>query len=102
MVVHAVQLFGSETWVMTAAMPHKLEGVHLGFLRKVTGMKARRLWDEIWKKEGAYRAIQAVGTKPIWEYIIKNHLTVVEWLALWPIFEVCAKDTVYEGAGRLN
>ena len=47
-VVQAVLLFGAETWVMLAAMINKLEGVHVGFLRKVTGVKARRLGDEIW------------------------------------------------------
>ena len=44
-VVQAVLLFGAETWVLKAAMMQKLEGVHVGFLRKVTGMKARNLGD---------------------------------------------------------
>ena len=39
-VVQAVLLFGSETWVLTAAMLEKLEGFHVSFLRQVTGMKA--------------------------------------------------------------
>ena len=42
-VVRAVILFGSETWVLTALMLQKLEGVHVSFMRKVTGMKAQRL-----------------------------------------------------------
>ena len=42
-VVRAVILFGSETWVLTALMLQKLEGVHVIFLRQVTGMKARRM-----------------------------------------------------------
>ena len=48
-VVQAVLLFGSETWVLTAAMIQKLEGFHVSFLRQVTGMKGRRLRDEAWK-----------------------------------------------------
>ena len=41
-VVQAVLLFGAETWVLTAAMLEKLEGVHVGFLRQVTEMEARK------------------------------------------------------------
>ena len=36
-VVQAVLLFGAETWVLLEPMAQKLEGVHVGFLRKVTG-----------------------------------------------------------------
>ena len=38
-VVQAVLLFGAKTWVLMAEMLNKLDGVHLGFLRQVTGMK---------------------------------------------------------------
>ena len=34
-VVQAVLLFVSETWVLMAAMLQKIEGVHVGFLRKM-------------------------------------------------------------------
>ena len=37
--VHAVLLFGSETWVLTASVMQNLEGVHMGFLQQVTGKK---------------------------------------------------------------
>ena len=40
------------------------------------------------------------GTKPLWEYIERMQATVAEWVALQPIFEVCTKDTGYEGGGR--
>ena len=36
-VVQAVLLFGAETWVLLAAMYWNLEGVHMVFLRKMTG-----------------------------------------------------------------
>ena len=42
-VVQEVLLFGSETWVLTAAMLQKLEGVHVGLLCQVMGMKDQRL-----------------------------------------------------------
>ena len=39
-VVQGVLLFGVKTWVLLAAMIEKIEGVQMGFLRQVTGMKA--------------------------------------------------------------
>ena len=47
-VVQAVLLVGAETWFMTVAMSQKLKGVHVGFLRQVTGKKTRRLGDNYW------------------------------------------------------
>ena len=72
-------------------MLKKLEGVYVGFLQQMTGMKAQRLGDVIWKKEGQDRVLQAAGTELVREYINKRQETVAEWVALRPIFEVCAK-----------
>ena len=47
-VVQAMLLFGAETWVLSAAMLKKLEGLHVGFLRQMTGTKARRLGEKTW------------------------------------------------------
>ena len=52
--VQAVILFGSETWVLTAVMIQNLEGLSVGFLRKVMGGKEQRLGDDIY---GNYRVI---------------------------------------------
>ena len=41
-VVQAVLLFGAETWVLSEAMLRRLEGVHVGFLRHITGQRAVR------------------------------------------------------------
>ena len=46
--------------------------------------------------------IQAAGTKPLREYINKSQVMVVELVYLWPIFEVSAKETGYEGGGKLR
>ena len=46
--------------------------------------------------------LQAEGTKPLREYIDKRQAKVAEWVALWPIFEVCEKETGYEGGGELR
>ena len=74
-------------------MPNKLKGVHVGLLQQETWMKSRRLGEETWTKEGTDRVIQVAGTKLLLEYIDKRQSTVAEWVALRPIFEVCAKET---------
>ena len=94
--------FGSETWVLTEAMLQNIEAVHVGFLRQVTGIKARRFVDKTCQKGGTERVLQAEGTKLLQEYIKKREVAIEEWVALWPIFEVCAKGTGYKGGGRLR
>ena len=49
-VVQAVILFGAETWVLSVVMLKKLEGVHVVFLRYVTGMKEKKLGEKTWEK----------------------------------------------------
>ena len=98
-VVQAVLLFGSETWVLTAAMMQNIKDLHVGFLWQVAGKKARRIGDETWRKEGADSVLQAAGTKPLMEYTKKRQAVVIEWVALRPIFEVCVKETGYIGGG---
>ena len=44
--------------------------------------------------------LQAVGTKPLKTYIDKRKAKLVEWVALRPIFDICTKETGYEGGGR--
>ena len=40
--VQAVLLFGADTWVLSAAMAKKLEGLHVRFLLQVMRTKAKR------------------------------------------------------------
>ena len=40
-VVQSVLLFGSETWFLTSLTEKRLEGVHTGFLKLVTGNRER-------------------------------------------------------------
>ena len=50
-------------------MMKNIEGIHMGLLRKVTGKKSQRLGYGTWQKEGADSVLQAVGTKPLMDYI---------------------------------
>ena len=62
-VTQAVLLFGSETRVILAVMERVVEGAHTGFLRKITGDRARKKtegeWVNLrlkvqWKKTGVH------------------------------------------------
>ena len=90
-VFQVVLLFGEETWVLTASMLQKLEEVHVGFLRQVTGMTARNLGVGTCQKEGAEIVLQETDKKPLQEYINMSQATVAEWVSLQPIFDFFAK-----------
>ena len=46
--------------------------------------------------------LHAAVKKPLRDYINKRQAMVAEWVALRPIFEVCAKKTGYEGRGKVS
>ena len=50
----------------------------------------------------AYAVLQGVGTHTLRKYVDRRQATVVEWVANRPIFGVCARETGYEGEGRLR
>ena len=101
-VVQAVLLFGVETWVLSAPMMQILEGAHVGLLRQVI------VKQEIWRRDGSWRQVmekvvlQGAGTQPLRTYLDRRQVTFSDWVALRPIFDVCAIETGYEGGGRLQ
>ena len=86
--VQVVLLFGSETWVLLEAMSRKLEGVHMGLLRKITGHKAVRRKDGTWRQVAAEKVLKKAVTQSIGAYIDRRQATVAEWVVLRPILEV--------------
>ena len=74
----------------------------MGLLQQVMSMKEERKKDGSCKKVASDRVLQGEGTQPIHTYIYRRQVKVVEWVALRPIFEVYAKETGYEGGGRLR
>ena len=61
-VVQTVVLFGEEPWVLSEAMSRKLEGVHVGFLRQITGKGAVRGKDGTWRQVAAEKVLDKAGT----------------------------------------
>ena len=52
-VAQAVLLFGSETWLLSAAIERKVYVTHTYFLQHITGTRAQRIADGTWETTGA-------------------------------------------------
>ena len=50
-VVQVVLLIWADKWVLSAAISWDPDGVNMGFLRNVTGQKAKRQRDEAWRRK---------------------------------------------------
>ena len=99
-VVQVVLLFGAETWVLLATISRKLEGVHVGILRNITGQREKKQRGGTWRNEAAAKVLKEAGTHSLGAYIDKRQASMAEWVALRPILEICGKGNGYEGGGR--
>ena len=69
-------------------MAQRLGVVHVGFLQKVTKLKAKILRDGSWQKVAEENVLQEAGTQPLQTYLDRRKATVAELVALRPIFDV--------------
>ena len=99
-VVQAIILYGLETWVLSASMEKRIEGTHTEFLRMITGKRSNNLGDRIWETPGEEGIQEATGNQSDRICIEQKKANVAQWVALRPLFEVCARDTGYDGGGR--
>ena len=81
-------LFGSETWVLSAAMDRMAEGTRIVFLVQIMVKRARRKADRTWYIPEAEEVREAAETKHATTYTGRRQGTVAQWVALRPIFEV--------------
>ena len=63
----------------------------------MTTFKAKGLRDGLWQKVVASKVLEGAGTQPFQTYLERRQATVVEWVALWTIFNVYAREMVYKG-----
>ena len=68
-VAQAVLLFGSETWVLSAAMERKVDVTHTCFLQNITGTRVQRISDGTLETPGAEVVQESAGTKLVMTYI---------------------------------
>ena len=55
--------------------------------------RAKQLGDGTWETLGAEGIQEAVGTQLARIYIERRQATVVQWMSLHPLFEVCERET---------
>ena len=77
-------------------------GVHVGFLRNITGQRAVRQKEGTWRQVAEDRVLEKAGTQSLGAYIDRRQATVAEWVILYPMLEVCNRQTGYKGGGRLR
>ena len=81
-------------------MERTVEGTHTGFLIPVRGKWERQKADRTWVTTNVEVVREAEGTHPEMAHIGRRQGTVAQWVMLRPIFEVCERETGYEGGGR--
>ena len=94
-VVQVVLPFDSESWVLSEAMDKMVEGEHTGFLCQRMGKQVRQNMGGTWVTLVVGEVQEAAGTQSEDTYIFRRHGTVAQWVALRPIFEVCARENGY-------
>ena len=81
-------------------MYKNMEGVHAGLLRQVMGKTYKRQRDGTWRNKAATRVFKEARTQTLGTYIDNRQVTVVEWVELRPILEVCDREIGYKGGAR--
>ena len=98
--MQAILLYGLESWVLSASMAKSIEGTHMEFLQMITGKRTKKLGYGTWETPGAEGIREAARTQSDRIYIERQQATVAQWVTLYPLFEVCSRETGYEGGGR--
>ena len=68
-----------------------MEGIHTEFLWQITGKRVRRLRDGEWETPVSEVVREAAVMQSEMTYIWRRQETVAHWVALRPLFEVCAR-----------
>ena len=66
----------------------------------ITGEREKKLGYGTWEYPGEESIREVSGTQLARIYIERRQATVAQWVALRPLFEVCARETENEGGGR--
>ena len=93
----AVLLFGSDTWVILAAMDRTVADTLTGFMRQIMGKRARRKTDGTWVTPRVEIVQKAAVTQSGMTYIGRRQSTVAQWVVLHPSFGLFSRETGYEG-----
>jgi hypothetical protein len=87
--VHAVLLFGSETWKLSPLSLKSLEGFHIRAACCMAGMQPARNPDGALKYPNSKEVLKRVGLKMISKYINICKETITRFIVDQPIFALC-------------
>ena len=59
-------------------MSSNIEGVHVGFLRRIMGQRAVQQEDGTWRQVAAEKVLEKAGTQSLGTYIYMSQATVAE------------------------
>ena len=88
-VVQAVLLFGSETWVVTPRLEKALAGFHHRAVQWMAGMGPESQLYRTWVYPPIGEALEMLGLDEIGVYIDRRQNTVAQYIAPRPIMELC-------------
>ena len=87
--VQSVLLFGAEMWVVTPCTVRVLGGLQYQVARRLTGRLPRRRSDGIWEYTSSEAARDEAGFEPMDTYIQRRQNTVVHYIAMLSIMDLC-------------
>ena len=85
---HAICVaYGSESWVLTDSLIHKLEAFHHGVARRITGTKASfcRV-TSVWSAPPIEEVLEQASLFPMREYLKRRQTKTIAYVATRPIY----------------
>ena len=79
----------------------EVRGIACGFPEAGHKTKSKAAEGRVVEEATTKIFLRGAGTQPLRTYVDMRHMTVADWVALQPIFDVCARDMGYEEGGRL-
>ena len=61
---------------------------HHSIAKIIMGKMSCRIGEEGWEWPPSEEAIESVGLWPMWEYVQRQRLTIVEYISTCPIFDL--------------
>ena len=96
-VVQAVLLFGSETWLMIPRLEKAIDGFYQRAVWRMAGMGPKRQQGGTWVYTPIGAALAMVGLEDIGLYIARRQNTVAQYIATRPIMYICLVVELHPG-----
>ena len=101
-VLQVVMFLGEDTRVLLEAKGVEVRGSSYGFSATGNKVKGKVAEGGVVAEGGGKKVLQEAETQLLQIYLGRIQETVAEWVSQRPIFDVCARDTGYEGGGKIQ